>query len=1074
MFEGNPRVCGSQLTARIDASPRKAPVNRLPLLSLKNRSFIALVCVVIAVLGVVSMSILRQELIPSVSLPAVAVVATNPGASSEQMADAVADPIERQMRTLDNVEGTSSSSRSNFTMINVELEYGSDIYRAASQADALISRVESQLPEGTTTQVMTGGSGDLPAMIVSVASDLDTPELARRLNLTALPDIGSVTGVATVQLVGAADEIVQLTLDDAAMAQASVTQADIRSALDDAGLLLPGGSVTDGSVELDVTVGNAFDTVDELAEMIIVPAAADAAPVALGDVAAVERTTAESESVSRTDGRESITMLITPATNANFVELSEGVNAILDDTAESIGSSTEFTIVFDQAPFIEESISGLATEGAWGLAFAVVVIFLFLWALRPTLITAISIPLSLLFAFIGMLATNTTINIMALAGLTLAIGRMVDDSIVVIENIVRHLGFSTKSRFATIVDAVTEVASAVVSATVVAVLVFLPITLVPGLAGELFRPFALTTVLALTGSLLVSLTIVPVLAYWFMRGKADKAEKAGTVDTATEVADDEEAFAGSTGWLARLYRPGLAWALSHRVVTVVLAAAILGGSIAMFPLLKINLLGESGMNSVQAAQTLPAGTVLEESVAEAEKTEEVLRDVDGVESIQTTVGGSSFGFGGGGARNEISYTLTTDVEADQQALTRDIADALAAHQADDSTSGELEVLDAGSLLGSDSVDVSVTALDDESRTAANEQIVEALSGLEGVSSVSSDFESTAPSLEVTVRGADAAALGISASEAVGLIAANTADFAIGSVSIDGADLDVYIETGRSVDTVEDVENLDLGGFPLSAIADVERVNIVPAISTVNAVQTITVSATPASSDDVGSVGDEVTAAVEALDLPEGVTWEIGGVTADVDEAFRQLGLAMIAAILLIYVVLVWLFKSLIQPLILLMSIPFAATGTILALWLTSTPLGLPSLVGVLMLIGIVVTNAIVLIDLVNQYRRHGMRLDDALLRGGQNRVRPIIMTAAATIMAMLPPALGLSSQSSFVSGPMAVAVIGGLIASTLITLIIVPVLYSMIEGLKERHGRTPQPVDDVTGQVAPRRAEVVV
>lgn len=1037
-------------------------MNRLPLLSLKNRSFIALVCVVIAVIGVVSMITLRQELIPSVSLPAVSVVVTNPGASSEQMADTVADPIERQMRTLDKVEGTSSTSRSNFTMVNVELEYGADIYRAASQAEALISRVEAELPEGTTTQVLTGGSGDLPAMIVSVASDLDTPELARRLDLTALSDIGSVSGVATVQLVGTADEIVRLTLDEAAMAQAAVTQGDITSALDDAGLVVPGGGVTDGEVELDITIGNAFGTVDDLAELIVLPDAADAAPVALADIATVERTTAEAESVSRTDGRESITMLITAATGANFVELSRDVTTVLDQAAESIGSATEFGVVFDQAPFIQESISGLATEGAWGLGFAVLVIFVFLWAVRPTLITAISIPLSLLFAFIGMLATNTTINMMSLAGLMLAIGRMVDDSIVVIENIVRHLGFSTKNRFATIVDAVTEVTSAVVSATLVAVLVFLPIALVPGLAGELFRPFALTTVLALAGSLLVSLTIVPVLAYWFMRGKADEG---------AEESSDDELFTASQGWLARLYRPGLTWALSHRLVTAILAVAILGGSIAMTPLLKINLLGESGMNSVQASQTLPAGTVLDESVAEAEKTEQVLQDVDGVDSIQTTVGGSSFGFGGGGAPNEISYTINTDADADQPAVVQAITEALDAHQETDDTGGVLEVVDAGSLLGSDTVDVVVTALDDETRAAANEEIVEALTPLDTVSNVTSDYEATAPSLEVTVRGQDAAALGLSVTDAVGLIAFSTADFPVGSVVIDGADLDVYLDTGGSVENVEDVENLDLGGFALSAIADVERVDIVPAISTNNAVRTITVSATPASSDNVGLVGDEVRATMEELDLPEGVTWEIGGVTADVDEAFRQLGIAMIAAILLIYVVLVWLFKSLIQPLILLVSIPFAATGTILALWLTGTPLGLPSLVGVLMLIGIVVTNAIVLIDLVNQYRRHGMDLNDALLYGGQNRVRPIIMTAAATIMAMVPAALGLSSQSSFVSGPMAIAVIGGLIASTLITLIIVPVLYSMIEGVMQRRGGTSQPVDAQPEQPTPRRAK---
>lgn len=1038
-------------------------MTRLPLLSLKNRSFIALVCVIIAVLGGIAMSILRQELIPQVSLPAVAVVAVNPGASSEQMAEAVADPIERQLRTLDNLEGTSAVSNSNFTMVSVELEYGSDIYRAASQTDVLLSRVEEQLPEGTTTQVMTGGSGDLPAMIVAVASDLDTPELARRLDVTVLSDIDTVGGVATVQVFGAADEIIRLTPDAAAMAAAGVTQGDLIAALEDAGLQVPGGTVTDGQRQLDISIGNELTTVDDLADLLVVPAAEGAAPVALGDVATVAQALAEAESVSRTDGRESLTMMILPSTDANFVELSETVSGFLDDAASAIGNNTEFTVIFDQAPFIQESISSIATEGAWGLVFAVLVIFVFLFAVRPTIITAISIPMSMFVAFIGMLATGTTLNMMSLAGLMLAIGRMVDDSIVVIENIVRHLDTSTRSRLRTIVDAVTEVAGAVISSTIVALLVFLPIALVPGLAGELFRPFALTTVLALTGSLLVSLTIVPVLAFWFMRGRREG-------DGASDDVDDDQWFEVSGGWLARLYRPALSWALSHRIVTALLASVIFAASLALVPLLKVNLLGESGMNSVQASQTLPAGTVLETSVAEAEQTEGVLRGVDGVESIQTSVGSSGFGFMGGQGPNTISYTITTDEEADQAELVAAITDALDAHAGSRAEAGEIEVMDGGSFLGSSTIDVSMTALDDEVRAAASDQIVEALAGVEGVSGVVSDLAATAPSLDITVRPEDASALGISVTDAVGLIAMRTADFPVGTVTVDGVDLNVHLDGGDPVETVADVEALDLGGFPLSSIADVTRVDVAPSISTVNAVRTVTVAVTPANSDDVGAVGDAVRAAMDGLDLPEGVSWEIGGVTADVDEAFTQLALAMAAAILLIYVVLVWLFKSLVQPAILMMSIPFAATGTILALWATRTPLGLPSLVGMLMLIGIVVTNAIVLIDLVNQYRRRGLSLDEALLRGGQNRVRPIIMTAAATIMAMVPPALGLSGQSSFVSGPMAIAVIGGLIASTLITLIIVPVLYRMIEGFKERRGSGPEPAPDLPESVEPRRA----
>ncbi|HHW83437.1 MAG TPA: efflux RND transporter permease subunit, partial [Actinomycetales bacterium] len=472
-------------------------------------------CIVITILGALSMTILRRELIPSISLPAVAVIATNPGASSEQMADMVADPIERNLRTLDNVAGTSAVSQSNVTTVLVEMDYGSDTYRAASQTDVILSRMEDQLPEGTNTQVITGGTGSLPAMIVSASSDHEPFELVRRLDIAVVPDIGSVEGVATVDVLGAPEEIVRLDLDDAAMAEAGLNRGEIISALDDAGLVIPGGQVRDGELQLDISIGNAFADIADLEGLTLIPPGDGATPVSLGEVAQVQRTTADATSISRTDGRDSVTLLITPAVRANYVDISEDVTEILDSSTESIGGNAEFTVVFDQAPFIQESIQGLATEGGWGLLFAVVVIFVFLLAVRPTIITAISIPLSLLFAFIGMLATGTTMNMLSLAGLILAIGRMVDDSIVVIENIVRHLETSKRGKFATIVHATSEVAGAVISSTVVALLVFLPIALVSGIAGELFRPFALTTVVALTGSLLVSLTIVPVLAYWF-------------------------------------------------------------------------------------------------------------------------------------------------------------------------------------------------------------------------------------------------------------------------------------------------------------------------------------------------------------------------------------------------------------------------------------------------------------------------------------------------------------------------------------------------------------------------------
>lgn len=352
-------------------------------------------------------------------------------------------------------------------------------------------------------------------------------------------------------------------------------------------------------------------------------------------------------------------------------------------------------------------------------------------------------------------------------------------------------------------------------------------------------------------------------------------------------------------------------------------------------------------------------------------------------------------------------------------------------------------------MGSDTVDVRLDALDDDDLGVASETLMTAFEELDAVARVESDYSAEQPSLEIVPLEDEIAAYGMTVPEAMGLIASHTTDFPIAQISVNDTELNVYMDSAAAVDTVEDIEELDLYGIPLTDIAEVKRVNIAPSVTTINAIRTVTISVTPASADNVGATTTALTEAIEETELPEGVQTELAGVAEEIDTTFEQLALAMAAAILLIYVVLVWLLKSLIQPLILLVAIPFGATGMILALLVTDTPLGATTLVGMLMLIGIVVTNSIVLMDLINQYRNRDANLDQAIIAGAQNRVRPIIMTAAATIGAMIPPALGLAGQSSFVSAPMSIAVIGGLIASTLITLVIVPVLYRMTEGTAE-------------------------
>ncbi|WP_193115763.1 efflux RND transporter permease subunit [Brachybacterium tyrofermentans] len=1044
-------------------------MNRLARLSLTNRSFIALVCIAVSIIGAFAMTTMRQELIPSVSLPQIQVVTSAPGSSSEQVQERITRPVEQSLSGLENVESTSSSSEAGVSMVTVELTYGTDTARSSNQVDAALTRIEDQLPEDADPQVIAGGTSDLPAVVLSISSDLDPSELGARLDSAVKPELERVDGVSSVAVIGAPEEIVQITPDADALAENGLTEDDISTALDANGLSLPGGSVTDGDRTMDVVLGQSIDSIESLESIMLMPADgasggdADQAqqgqpgqeaqqapqPVALSEVATVERTTQDPTSISRTDGRESLVVMVTATADGNVVDISDGVEGVLADTLSGVGGDAESAIVFDQAPFIQDSILALAEEGLLGLVFAVGVILLFLRRVRPTIVTAISIPTSLLIAFIGMLVTGYTLNMLTLAALTISIGRVVDDSIVVIENIMRHLAYG-KTRMRAILDAVGEVAGAITASTLATVVVFLPIAIVSGMAGELFRPFALTVGIAMLSSLLVALTIVPVLAYWFLR--APKSQGIVDPDDAEQVARirEEAEATEERSWLHRIYAPLLHLvtdSLPRRLLTVGAAILVLVGTAFLYPLVNVNFLGDTGQNIASLTQSLPAGTSLQQSADKAEESEKALMDLEGVETVQTTIGGSQFGMGGGGASNEVSFSITTDPDADQTALQDDMVAAL--EEIPDG--GTIEAADVASPTGSSSIDILITGPTAEDRQAANDAILAELDPVpDGATEVTSDLQADQPTAVVTVDREKAAALGLTEEAVIGMVAGQMYPGAIGTVTLGDSELDIYVEKGEGIDTFDQLKGIELaGGIPLTDVASIDEVASRPSIATQDGLETVTVSIAP-DGDDLGPATEAANAAIEDADLPEGVEATVGGTAADIDETFGQLGIAMLAAILLVYVLLVWIFKSLVQPLILLVSIPFAATGALGLLIITGVPLGLPSMIGLLMLVGIVVTNAIVLIDLVNQYRRHGMGLDEAIHAGAAKRLRPILMTAAATIFALLPMALGITGNGGFIAQPLAVVVIGGLISSTLLTLLIVPVLYRIAEGPGER------------------------
>ena len=1011
-------------------------MSNLSVLSLRNRALIALITIVSAVFGGLALTNLKQELIPSLELPALMVMTTYPGASPEVVENDVSTPIEDAIQGVPGLESTTATSTTNASIVQATFTYGTNLATAEQKMQQAINRIGQQLPKDVTPQVLSVSIDDFPVIQIAVTGFSDAEAAQNDLQTTVIPDLEDVKGVNAAQIVGGVGQRITITPDAAKLAEARQSTQAISQALQQNGVLLPGGDITQGDETLTVQTGSKITSASELASLPLVGTA-----LTIGDVATVEQTTDPVTSISRVDGKDALSIAVTKLPSANTVDVSKGVLSKLDDLKKTFPDTT-FTVVFDQAPFIEQSIETLATEGMLGLAFAVIVILIFLLSIRSTLVTAISIPTSVLITFIGLQAFGYSLNVLTLGALTIAIGRVVDDSIVVIENIKRHYVQGADKGDA-IRLAVREVAAAITASTITTVAVFLPIVFVGDMVGELFRPFAMTVTIAMVASLLVALTIVPVLAYWFLKpGKP-------LLDAAGAQIDPEHPDAPPTR-LQRAYRPILGWTLKHSATTVIIAVLVLAGTLAAAPLMKINFLSDSGQNTMTVTQDIGGTASLEAKSDAAKKVEKVLEGVDGITHVQASIGSSGSAlrdaFSGGAG---ITYSIQTSDSADQEKLRATVQKRI--DQLKDA--GDVKVGASSGGFGSSDITISVTAPTADALQEATDTLTKDLKGRDGVGEVTDNLAASLPYIAVVVDRAKAAEHGLS-EVAVGSIVSNTMrPEQLGTVEVDGTGLTVYLVAPEPPTSEEALKELAIptptGIVKLSDIAQVEQSNGPTAITTEKGRRTATITVPPAS-DDLAVATRSVTASLDHVKLPEGARAEIGGVAQQQADSFSQLGLAMLAAILIVYVVMVATFKSLRQPLLLLVSVPFAATGAILLQIATGVPLGVASLIGVLMLIGIVVTNAIVLVDLVNQYREKGLATADAVMAGGEKRLRPILMTALATIFALTPMALGITGHGGFISQPLAIVVIGGLVSSTVLTLIVLPTLYNLVEGAKER------------------------
>ncbi|WP_299520279.1 efflux RND transporter permease subunit [uncultured Serinicoccus sp.] len=1066
---------------------------RLTLFSVRNRALVALATVFGILAGLWSASSLPRELFPSLQFPVLVVATSTPGSSTSVVEEQVTEPVEVAAQGLNNVVEVSSTSTDGFSSVVVELDYGTDTGAAQTDLQRAVLSLPD-LPDSASPQIFAGNLDDFPIIQLAASGGQDARDLVDRLERVVIPDIEDIDGVRSVTLSGVADRVVTVDLDEEEAADAGVTLQTVSQVLQANGVVLPGGSVLDGDTELPVQVGSRLTSAEQIGALPMLgqqavaaqqaaaqtraqaqeaqaaadeaaqaaqaapqdPELAAAAAAAAGaaeqataaaeeagavevpllrDVATVTLEEREPTAYTRTNGEPSVGLAITKTPDGNAVEISSELAALQDQITTDLDGG-ELVTIFDGAPFIEKSIEDLATEGLLGLGFAILVVLLFLLSVRLTLVTAVSIPLSLLIALLGLQVADYSLNILTLGALTISVGRVVDDSIVVIENIKRHVARGEDRRTA-VVEATREVAGAITSATIATVAVFLPLGFVGGQVGELFRPFAVTVTLAMLASLLVALTIIPVLGFWFL-GRSSGVGKHEPESALTEHTDEPDR-------MQRAYLPVLRTALGRPWLTVGLAVLLLGGTGYAATLLKTDFIGGTGENTLQGTLTMPTGTTLDDTDEQATEVEAWLADQDEVVTYQVTAGspgGIEAVFLGSGA-NSATFAVTLDDGVDGEAFGEELTTSV------DLPEGATFTAQAGQQGGPTTagLEVQVQGQDLDQLDAAAQDVV-ALMEEAGALDVTNNLTDTVPALQVEVDREAAAAAGLAEAQLGQTIQAATDGAVVGQVEIDATQVDVVVSEG-SADDVAALRDLEVGSDPdgdpvaLGEVAELRTVDEAVSITRVDGLRAATVSGRSAT-DDLGALTADLQQRLDDLETPEGVEVTLGGVSSDQQDAFAALGLALLAAIAIVYLVMVATFNSLVQPLILLVSVPFAATGSIALLLLTDTALDVASMVGLLMLIGIVVTNAIVLIDLVNQYRARGMGRTEAVLEGARHRFRPIVMTALATILALTPMAFAVTGGGAFISQPLAIVVIGGLISSTALTLILVPVLYELV------------------------------
>lgn len=1012
-------------------------------LSIKRPVATIMIMLMVVVIGVLSIFSIPQDLLPDIEYPIAIAMASYPNASPEEVETLVTRPLEQALASVSDLDVLMSMSMPGQSIIILQFQMETDMNFATLNMREKIALIEDYLPnEVNSPMVLKMDVNALSSAQIFVSGDMPLDTLTTTVNDNVLSYFERTSGVASVSVNGGLEDEISMVVNQENLTGYGLSLAVLSQVLAAENINMPSGEISKGDSKIVVRTIGEFSSVDDIKNIPIT--LADRSIIRLQDLADIQAGTKTQSSISRVNGETSIGLSVSKQSDANTVEVSDALRKTIKQLETQFPELT-FTVGYDQADYIRNSINSVSRTAIEGAVLAILVVFLFLKNMRSTLIVALSIPTSLLTTFAVMEFNGMTLNVITLSALTLSIGMLVDDAIIVLENIFRVRQGIEDPEEASRAGA-KEITLAVVAATLTKVMVFLPIALAGGMAGLMFKDFCITIIVALLASLVVSLTIVPMLCSKLLsKGHSTNYIRFGKKRYKFRYL---HRFSESIDHLIEWYGSFMARALKQRKKVIVTCITIFVLSLSLIAIVGTELLPPADEGSFRVTVNMPYGTSLEKQEKYVGDLEEYILSIPEVDFCTANVGSSGEMFSSG---NNSSLSVTLVNMRERKRSTADVV-AEVKKNFDELAGAEITVEETssmGTMLGGAAMTLNIKGKELDDLQNIGSELVAQIEQVEGVSSAEPDITEGDPEVRVSLDRSTAAYYGVNAYQlANGLSTALSGQTAT-RLKVDGNEIEVNLSLPDTYSqSAENMQQIMITGstgiqVPVGQIATLEYDNSPNIINRENQSRYISLNVYLDGTRDLGSVSGKVLNIVDRYNFPDGYFYETGGQQEQMVEVFSSLGKALIASFALVFLLLAAQFESIIRPFIVMTAVPFAMSGAFLTLFITGIKLSMTSFLGLIMLIGIVVNNSILLVEFIRQNKDH-MPLNEALIKAGQLRLRPILMTTAATCAGMVPLSLGIGEGTEMLA-PMGITIIGGLIASTIVTLVFVPVLYGIME-----------------------------